>query len=100
MKKNRFFTVAVMCSLLGLYAGAIYSFSQPVPVLNVDVNNAQRNHDQAAERILEVVRVQDGISNTSNIPLPGVDCTLTSEDIDEAGDIHTTSTSCFTDLMH
>ena len=86
--KDRFFTIAMMATLLGVYSGSIYHFS-----LNKIHDNL---HDHAGRilpevevnsedlhKILEAVRIQaqDVDPEITNLPVPGADCSVSLSDI-------------------
>jgi len=86
--KDRFFTIAMMSTLLGIYSGSIYHFS-----LNKIHDNL---HDHAGRmlpeakvdsddlhKILEAVRIQTQETDPeiTNLPIPGADCSVSLSEI-------------------
>jgi hypothetical protein len=87
--KDRFFTIAMMSTLLGIYSASIYHFSldkihdnlhdehigSVLPEVKVDSDDLHK--------ILEAVRIQTQETDPeiTNLPIPGADCSVSLSEI-------------------
>ena len=85
--KSKFFSAAVLATLLGIYSASVYQFSldslstsavlqTSAPVLSLD----DRESDK--QRILDVVQVREFVTVESNLPVPGANCEFSMDDVE------------------
>lgn len=90
--KDRFFTIAMMSSLLGIYSASIYHFSlDKIHDGLHDDEQYSRSHvipqseanPEDLRKILDAVRLQaiERDIEATNLPVPGADCSVTLNDI-------------------
>ena len=87
--KDRFFTIAMMSSLLGIYSASIYHFS--LDKIHEGLHEEQTHqviprteaNPEDLRKILEAVRLQTQEQDVSatNLPVPGADCSVALSDI-------------------
>ena len=85
--KSKFFSAAVLATLLGIYSASVYQFSLDTletgavlrtnapPILSLD----DRESDK--QRILDVVQVREFVTVESNLPVPGANCEFSMGDV-------------------
>ncbi|HIE83834.1 MAG TPA: hypothetical protein EYQ00_08330 [Dehalococcoidia bacterium] len=87
--KDRFFTIAMMSTLLGVYSASVYHFS--LDNIHDDLHNdhARRMlpevevNSEDLHKILEAVRIQTQETDPviTNLPVPGAECSVSLNDI-------------------
>ncbi len=96
-ENNKVFAAATIAAILGLYAGAVFNFSEPATI-GIDPATAQKDPEVAERRILDVVRVQESSLQQTNLPVPGADCDVNSYNLGEDNSFDEETAECFTSL--